>query len=52
MYESAEYTQPISLGVDAGSKAIGVSATTKKEDLSAAEVKLRADIYCFSYKPL
>ena len=28
MYESTAYTQPVSLGVDAGSKHIGVSATT------------------------
>ncbi|MDR1537454.1 MAG: RRXRR domain-containing protein, partial [Clostridiales bacterium] len=38
LYDSAEYTQPISLGVDAGSKTIGISATTEKEELYAAEV--------------
>jgi hypothetical protein len=44
LYEGKEYTQPVSLGVDAGSKTIGISATTEKEELYAAEVKLRTDI--------
>ncbi|MDR1540844.1 MAG: RRXRR domain-containing protein, partial [Clostridiales bacterium] len=44
LYDSAEYTQPISLGVDAGSKTIGISATAEKEELYCAEVKLRTDI--------
>jgi len=43
-YESKSYTQEISLGVDAGSVHIGVSATTKKKELFAAEVVLRTDI--------
>lgn len=37
-------TQPVSLGVDAGSKTIGVSATTKNKVLYEAEVTLRNDI--------
>ncbi len=36
--------QPISLGVDAGTKHIGISATTTKEVLFEAEVQLRTDI--------
>ncbi|MDR1540477.1 MAG: RRXRR domain-containing protein, partial [Clostridiales bacterium] len=44
LYDSSEYTRPISLGVDAGSKTIGISATTEKEELYCAEVKLRTDI--------
>jgi hypothetical protein len=43
LYESKEYTQPIALGVDAGSKTIGISATAGKEELYAAEAELRAD---------
>jgi N6-L-threonylcarbamoyladenine synthase len=43
LHESAECTQPISLGADAGSKAAGISAAAEKEGLRAAEVKLRAD---------
>ena len=43
-YDSKEYTQPIALGIDAGSKFIGVSATTPKKVLFEAEVKLRTDI--------
>ena len=38
------FTQPVSLGVDAGSKHIGLSATTKHKELYAAEVELRSDI--------
>jgi hypothetical protein len=37
-------TQPISLGVDAGTKHIGLSATTPKSVLYEAEVLLRTDI--------
>ena len=44
LYDSNSYTQPISLGVDAGSKVIGVSATTETKELYAAEVELRNDI--------
>lgn len=38
------YTQPIVLGVDAGSKTIGLSASTEKQELFAAEVKPRNDV--------
>ena len=44
LYETGEEKQPISLGVDAGSKVVGVSATTEKEVLYEAEVELRNDI--------
>ena len=37
-------TQNITLGVDAGSKHIGLSATTEKKELYAADVELRNDI--------
>ena len=37
-------TQNITLGVDAGSKHIGLSATTKEKELNAADVELRNDI--------
>lgn len=43
-YESTTYRQEVSLGIDAGSVHIGVSATTEKKELFAAEVILRADI--------
>ena len=43
-YEGTIYTQPVSLGVDAGSKHIGVSATTEGKELYAGEVQLRDDI--------
>lgn len=44
LYNTTDYTQPVHLGVDAGSKHIGVSATMKKEELYAADVELRTDI--------
>ena len=44
LYDNNNYTQQISLGIDAGSKVIGVSATTETEELYAAEVELRNDI--------
>lgn len=44
MYESTKYTQDVVLGVDAGSKHIGLSATTKDKVLYEADVELRNDI--------
>ena len=43
-YESTIHTQEINLGIDAGSKTIGVSATTEKKVLYESEVILRNDI--------
>lgn len=43
-YESPTYTQAVSLGIDAGSKHIGVSASTEKKELFAAQVELRSDV--------
>ena len=44
LYDNTEYTQPITLGVDAGTTHIGLSATTESNELFAAEVTLRRDI--------
>lgn len=44
LYNSTNYTQPITLGVDAGSKHIGLSATTKQKVLFESDVELRNDI--------
>ena len=44
LYGSSGYKQDINLGVDAGSKYIGLSATTEKNELFKAEVELRQDI--------
>ena len=44
MYKGKTCTQPVSLGVDAGSKHIGISATTEKSVLYEADVELRNDI--------
>ena len=43
-YDTTHFTQPVSLGVDAGSKHIGLSATTEHKELYAAEIELRSDI--------
>lgn len=44
LFECENQTQDIVLGVDAGSKHIGLSATTDKKELYAADVELRNDI--------
>ena len=43
-YISDSYKQEITLGVDAGTKHVGLSATTKSKELYASEVTLRSDI--------
>lgn len=43
-YDSTTYTQDVSLGIDAGSKHIGVSASSEKKEMIAAQVELRSDI--------
>ena len=43
-YGSSNYKQEINLGVDCGSKMIGLSATTIKQELFSAELQLRSDI--------
>lgn len=44
LYGSTGYTQEVILGVDAGSKTIGLSAATETEELFSAEVKPRNDV--------
>lgn len=43
-YESKDFVQDITLGVDAGSKTVGLSATTEQKELYSAEVVLRNDV--------
>ena len=43
-YDSTNYTQDITLGVDSGSKHIGISATTRSKVLFESDVELRNDI--------
>ena len=43
LYGSSGYKQQVNLGVDAGSKYIGVSATTMDKELFKATVELRQD---------
>ncbi|GAC1408359.1 MAG: hypothetical protein NVSMB49_28530 [Ktedonobacteraceae bacterium] len=43
-FETAEYTQPVTVGVDTGSKDVGIAATTNGEVVFQAEMHLRDDI--------
>lgn len=44
LYDSTNHTQKVTLGVDSGSRHIGISATTKDKILFEADVELRNDI--------
>ena len=44
LYNNTNFTQDITLGVDAGSKHIGMSASTDTKELFSSEVILRTDI--------
>ena len=44
LYGSSGYKQEVTLGVDAGAKHIGLSASTKEKELYSADVELRTDI--------
>ena len=44
LYDSTNHTQKVTLGVDSGSRHIGISATTKDKVLFEADVELRNDI--------
>ena len=41
---TGEAKQPVSLGIDAGYKHVGLSASTEKAELYASEVELRQDV--------
>lgn len=43
-YDSTHHTQEVALGMDAGSKHIGISATTETKVLYESEIQLRTDI--------
>lgn len=43
-FETADYTQPATVGVDTGSQTVGLAATTNGEVVYQAEVHLRTDI--------
>lgn len=44
LFEVDNVTQEVTLGIDAGSKHIGVSASTDKKEMYSADVELRNDI--------
>lgn len=43
-YDNTDHVQPVTLGVDAGTAHVGLSATTESRELFSAEVTLRTDI--------
>ncbi len=43
-FETTEYSQPVTVGVDTGSKTVGMAATTNGAVVYQAEVHLRTDI--------
>ena len=43
-YDSTTYTQDVNLGIDAGSKHIGISASSEKKELFAAQVELMSNV--------
>ena len=43
-FETADYTQPATVGIDTGSQTAGIAATTNGEMVYQAEVHLRTDI--------
>ena len=44
LYETTEYTQDVTLGVDAGYQTVGFSATTETEELIAGELELLSEM--------
>ena len=44
LYETTNIVQEVTLGVDCGSKVVGVSATTKDKELYSGEFELRNDV--------
>lgn len=44
LYDSPGFVQPVHLGVDAGSKHVGLSACSETKELFSAECELRSDI--------
>jgi hypothetical protein len=44
LYDTTEYTQDVVVGVDIGSKTVGVSAVSNNKELFSAEIILRQDI--------
>lgn len=44
LYKTTGYIQPVTLGVDASNKKIGLSASTSEKEIYASEVELRKDV--------
>ena len=44
LYDATRFVQDVTLGVDAGSKTVGLSATTETRELYRSEVTLKTDI--------
>ncbi|WP_434223575.1 RNA-guided endonuclease IscB [Fervidobacterium gondwanense] len=44
LYDTTTYVQPVTVGIDIGSKTVGVSAITDKKEVFSSEIELRTDI--------
>jgi N6-L-threonylcarbamoyladenine synthase len=44
LYETTEYVQPVTLGIDPGYQNVGLSAVTDQKEVFRAEAKVRTDI--------
>ncbi len=44
LYDTTEYTQTVTVGIDIGSKTVGVSAVTDKKEIFSGEFELRTNI--------
>ena len=44
LYETTEYVQPVTLGVDPGYEVVGLSAVTDEKELFCAEAQVRTDV--------
>lgn len=44
LYETNKYTQPLTLGIDVGSKHIGLSVSTESKEVYAGQVEPRQDV--------
>ena len=44
LYETTKYTQDLTLGVDPGFKTIGLSVSSKEEEVYCAETEIRTDV--------
>lgn len=50
LYDTTNFVQPVTVGLKIGSKIVGISAVTEKQEIFSAEVQLRQDIKKLLFK--